>query len=90
MRKPVIVSPGSGERLGCPNDYHLAAHLYLLSVTIHSRIYAGQFSNFIPPASQTSRNFTTDRSTSFTSVKSITMLWSSASALKSFCNSVNS
>ncbi len=23
MRKAVIVSPGSGERLGCPNDYDI-------------------------------------------------------------------
>src|SRR5712691_7972770 len=40
----------------------------------HSRTYAGQFSSFIPSASQSLRNFTASRSASLTSRKSKTML----------------
>src|SRR5712692_166135 len=48
--------PGVGRDLVCPTDYHPTAHHYLLSLTIHSRIYPGQFSNFVPAASRPSKN----------------------------------
>src|SRR5260370_20320176 len=48
--------------LGC---HFLAPSIFFLS--IHSRTYAGQFSSFIPSASQSLRNFTASRSANLTS-----------------------
>src|SRR6202007_1816286 len=39
----------------------------LFSLSIHSRTYSGQFSSFIPRASQSFRNFTASRSANLTS-----------------------
>src|SRR6202051_683818 len=49
------------------------------SLSIHSRTYAGQFSNFMPSASQSLKNLTASRSASLRSRKSRMMFrWSSS------------
>jgi hypothetical protein len=50
-----------------PTNRVVKSTLGVVSRSIHSRIYAGQFASLMPFASQPARKLTSSRSTSFTS-----------------------
>jgi hypothetical protein len=71
----------------CETGYRFRRPFWPLSRSIHSRIYAGQFSSCTPLASQRARYFTASRFTSVTSFKSKTKRRSTVSKEQTRCNS---